>query len=126
MNKEQQKPFGEAALARQEADKMDIVAYRLLYLDHSGEWVMIGRPWVDGRPDPELLKELVEPNSRWRIEYAYAAPPVQAVDLVQFRRPLKVARTSMEWARNDDAVAECDRLLALIDQQAGKGNDRAK
>lgn len=64
----------EAALARQEADKMDIMAHRLLYLDHSGEWVTHGRPWVDGRPDPKLLTELVEPNSRWRIEYAYAAP----------------------------------------------------
>lgn len=43
----------------------------------------------------------------------------QAVDLKQFRRPLKVARTSMEWARNDDAVAECDRLLKLIDSETG-------
>lgn len=51
----------------------------------------------------------------------YTAPPTPAVDLEQFRRPLKVARSAMEWARNEDAAAECDRLLALIDQQAGKG-----
>lgn len=54
----------------------------------------------------------------WRDRAALTAPPAQ-VDLEQFRRPLRVARTSMEWARNDEAVAECDRLLALIDQQAG-------
>lgn len=55
----------------------------------------------------------------------YAHPPAQTVDLEQFRRPLKVARAAMEWSRNDEAVAECDRLLALIDQQAvgGARND---
>ena len=50
----------------------------------------------------------------------HTAPPAQ-VDLEQFRRPVKVAREAMNWAGNTDAVAECDRLLALIDQQAGKG-----
>ena len=40
------------------------------------------------------------------------------VDIEQFRRPLKVAREAMAWARNDDAVAECDRLLAIIDKHA--------
>lgn len=49
----------------------------------------------------------------------YAAPPAQ-VDLEQFRRPVKVALEAMNWAGNTDAVAECDRLLSLIDQQAGK------
>lgn len=55
-----------------------------------------------------------------RTHDAPSAPPAaQAVDLEQFRRPLKVARSAMEWARNEDAVGECDRLLALIDQHAG-------
>lgn len=42
------------------------------------------------------------------------------VYLEQFRRPLKVAREAMAWAHNDEAVAECDRLLSLIEQHAGK------
>lgn len=109
----------EAALARQETDKMDIVAHRILYLDHSGEWVMLGRPWVDGRPDPELLTELVEPNSRWRIEYAYAAPPVaQAVDLEKLRRWAELC----DKGHGSDVVA--GEIRRAVGQQAGKGVDR--
>lgn len=65
----------------------------------------------------------------------YAAPPAQAVDLDQFREALTSARAVWEdyadtWSQETQAhksyaekVAECDRLLALIDQQAGKGVD---
>ncbi|WP_447899256.1 hypothetical protein [Stenotrophomonas maltophilia] len=54
----------------------------------------------------------------------YAAPPAQAVDLGQFRQSVIVARSYYaDWAGdlNDPThkdVAECDRLLALIDSQA--------
>ena len=65
--------------------------------------------------DVKPTSETSQDGTQW--EPLYAAPPAQ-VDLEQFRRPLRVARTSMEWARNNEAVAECDRLLALIDQQA--------
>lgn len=64
----------------------------------------------------------------------YAAPPAQ-VDLEQFRDAVVTARDVHQqdadnWrGRKREAiyleyVAECDRLLALIDQQAGKGVDR--
>ena len=64
----------------------------------------------------------------------YAAPPAQ-VDLEQFRDAVVTARAVHQqdadnWrGRKREAiyleyVAECDRLLALIDQQAGKGVER--
>lgn len=62
--------------------------------------------------------------------YREAAPPAQAVDLEQFRDAVVTARDVYQqdadnWrGRKREAiyleyVAECDRLLALIDQQAG-------
>ena len=63
----------------------------------------------------------------------YSAPPAQ-VDLEQFREALTSARAVWEdyadtWSQETQAhksyaekIAECDRLLALIDQQAGKEN----
>lgn len=78
----------------------------------------------DDPEDPYAFEHVYPGPGEWgRRVPLYTAPPTPAVDLEQFRRPLKVARTSMEWARNDEAVAECARLLSLIDQQAGKGND---
>lgn len=82
----------------------------------------------------------------------YAAPPAaqadhfpdatkkgaaQAVDLGQFRDCVIEAKESwLQCAENwkgrvresqyREWVDDCDRLLKLIDQQAGKGNDRAK
>lgn len=73
----------------------------------------------------------------WTSKPLYAAPPAaQAVDLDKFREALTSARAVWEdyadtWSQETQAhksyaekVAECDRLLALIDQQAGKGVDR--
>ena len=62
-----------------------------------------------------------------------AAPPAQAVDLEQFRGCVLEARAVHQqnadnWsgrgleARYLEYVAECDRLLALIDSQRGRSN----
>ncbi|HCW0208305.1 TPA: hypothetical protein OW314_006107 [Pseudomonas aeruginosa] len=58
----------------QEAEP-EIAAHRLLYLNHDGKWVTHGRPWVDVAPDEQLRCEMVEPSTRWKIEYAYTHPP---------------------------------------------------
>lgn len=80
----------------------------------------------DDPEDPHAFEHVYPGPGEWgRRVPLYTAPPAQAVDLEQFRRPLKVARSAMEWARNEDAVGECDRLLALIDQQAGKAGGGA-
>lgn len=54
----------------------------------------------------------------WPVSPLYAAPPAQAVDLGQFRQVVIEARCSYERERWLSDVAECDRLLALIDSQA--------
>ncbi|WP_322547217.1 hypothetical protein [Stenotrophomonas geniculata] len=49
-----------------------------------------------------------------------AAPPAQAVDLGQFRWAVELSRQhhSHGSALNEQVIAECDRLLALIDSKA--------
>lgn len=68
-------------------------------------------------------------NAEWECEPLYAAPPAQAVDLDlgQFRRPIEEWRSDMEkWVKEHGDydgvfakdIAEANRLLALIDNQA--------
>lgn len=53
----------------------------------------------------------------------YAAPPAQAVDLGQFREAVRYSSRALP---HKDLAEKMTELLALIDQQAGNGNDRAQ
>lgn len=65
----------EAGKKLQPYAKGEIAAHRLWYKTHDGRWELHGRPWVDGEPDPQLVKEIIEPGAdRWRLEYAYKGP----------------------------------------------------
>lgn len=63
----------------------------------------------------------------WTSKALYAAPPAaQAVDLGQFRGAVEAYKAAVnedcyfDPSDYDDNIAYADRLLALIDQQAGK------
>lgn len=77
-----------------------VVAFRLFYKTHSGEWSAQGRPWVDGKPDPKLVADATVPASRWKIEYAFAAPPATS-GLVEALRGL------MEVTEPPEANCSC-------------------
>lgn len=88
----------------------------------------IGEPWCGCGLDVYRAVGATRPSDARKV---YAAPPAaQAVDLEQFRDCVLEARAVHQqnadnWsgrrleARYLEYVAECDRLLALIDQQAG-------
>ncbi|GEM_PF-4774841 len=67
-------PVVKQNLTTQPAAAQEAVAFRLLYKTHGGEWSTQGRPWVDGKPDPQIVADAALPGSRWKIEYAYGGP----------------------------------------------------
>ena len=70
--------------------------------------------------NPTLLQDKHIKASDVRL---YADPPAaQAVDLEQFRAPIGLAREVMWIVKNRSGMAEYDRLLQIIDQQAGKAD----
>lgn len=75
----------------------------------------------------ELFVAMTSQGKRDRMSVVYSAPPAQAVDLGQFREAVKHWRRDLvsDYAGghiNDGgtAMAEADRLLALIDSQTVK------
>lgn len=127
----------EAALARQEADKPAApVGQEIAYLDLGvGGYIDLGSAMTD-----EQLAKL--PKGRHALGiigtygvdgYVAAPPAAQAVD--HLRRLIgagKLLRNSVVETRgmrgmdtHDAALALAEQFLALIDQQAGKGVDRA-
>ncbi len=79
-----------------------VVAFRLLYKTHSGEWSAQGRPWVDGKPDPKLVADATVPASRWKIEYAFAAPPATSGLVVDDEMVFRMAMWMALHDGNDD------------------------
>ncbi len=88
-----------------------VIAHRLLWQDHEGEWGNHGRPWVDGKPDPKLLSEMVEPNSRWRIEYAYAYPPDAQAEIERLKAVIEKCRAALNEVT--DLVSESSGVYGL-------------
>lgn len=91
------------------------VAYRLLRKNADGEWVTDGRPWCDGVPDADLVKDS-EKSGQYRIEYAFAAPqpaePVKAL-AAQAQQPVSGAE-SLPGFRVDLDEAQEDRLKTWV------------
>lgn len=91
------------------------VAYRLLRKNADGEWVTDGRPWCDGVPDADLVKDS-EKSGQYRIEYAFAAPqpaePGQAL-AAQAQQPVSGAE-SLPGFRVDLDEAQEDRLKTWV------------
>ncbi|TCU92580.1 hypothetical protein EV686_11417 [Paracandidimonas soli] len=65
--------YARAAIEADRKRRGEPVAYRLLRKNADGEWVTDGRPWCDGVPDADLVKDS-EKSGQYRIEYAFAAP----------------------------------------------------
>lgn len=107
----------EAALARQEADKTKAAIW--IEFAENGNI----RFWTS---DQDRAIEESFCHARSLTAY-YAAPPAaQAVDLGQFRGAVEAYKAAVnedcyfDPSDYDDNIAYADRLLALIDQQAGK------
>lgn len=69
----------------------------------------------------EVVAGLMRDSGRG-VEPLYTAPPAQAVDLGQFREAVRYSSRALP---HKDLAEKMTELLALIDQQAGKGVDRA-
>lgn len=89
-------------------------------------------PHCHGRNDSDL--DLCDVCYWRKRAEALTAPPAQAVDLLEVNELLRIWQTHFDsGVRPDDDepedVALWDRIAAVrtaIDQQAGKGNDRAQ
>lgn len=107
-------PFGSAAWATPAAD--------LASAFNSANGLHVSVNFPDGLKFPKIEGDLLA-----LVEQA-AAPPAQ-VDL--WRQELGLLATAIVSAGDQSPMTngvfgEAERLLAVIDQQAGKGNDRAK
>lgn len=88
------------------AAAQEAVAFRLLYKTHAGEWSTQGRPWADGKPDPKIVADAALPGSRWKIEYAYAAPVAAA--------PVDLTNWAAHYSINPAAVEALQSMLASV------------
>lgn len=112
MNKEQQKPFGESALARQEADTAAPVGQEIAYLDlGSGGYIDLGSAMTD-----EQLAKLPKGRHALGIIGTYgvdgyvAAPPASA-ELRGYRRSQEeAAQEPVAWyLPSEDGYDSCFR-----------------
>lgn len=121
----------EAALARQEAVDDDIIAaaelrgYRRRQEEEEAAqepvaWYLPSEDGYDScfRDHRTIISCTGNPWAGWIP--LYAAPPAQ-VDLEQFRCAVVTWRNMGEAVHSPEQMAEANRILALIDQQAGKG-----
>lgn len=123
----------EAALARQEADKKAAPAEQQGAGNVVIEGLRLADQFFDGQDDYWQWDDGEWfPGSKVREALQAAlSPAAQAVDLEQFRESVERIKGHAAYLRDryaistqarvscDDLVAECDRLIALIDQQAG-------
>jgi hypothetical protein len=101
------------------------VAHRVVTGDPKRKWMV-----VQGAPSVGVIRQAQDYG--WEVECFYshtfkpatppwAAPPAQAVDLGQFSWAVELARQHHSHGSplNEQVIAECDRLLALINKAVG-------